>query len=98
MNILGWIVWSFALLICIAHILLSFHSDPGVGRLARRFAVLVAIGLVVTAFTTISKLHLLWWVPTAFVLNMFIFATITRTRVGKTVKQMLERYNRQEPK
>lgn len=74
MHFIRWFVWGVALAIFIAQLVFIFHRDPGLRRLAKRFAFLIAIGLAVTALTNISKLHLLWWVPLGFVINLFFLA------------------------
>lgn len=96
MTVVGWIVWSLVLILCIAQILLSFHRDRGVGTLAGRFAALLAIGLIGTLFTGFSKLHLLWWVPLAHFLNMFVYTAVFRSRVDKAVKQILEEHESED--
>ena len=47
MHILSWVIWAIAMVILLIQIPLFFHRDPGVGRLAKRFGFLIAVGLVV---------------------------------------------------
>ena len=79
MYFIRWCVWGAALAIFISQLVFIFHRDPGKRRLAMKFAFLIAIGLAVTVFTNISKLHLLWWVPLALFINLvFLVADINR--------------------
>ena len=79
MYFIRWFVWGVALAIFIAQLIFIFHRDRALRRLAKRFAFLIAIGLAATAFTNLSKLHLLWWVPLAFFINfVFLAADINR--------------------
>ncbi len=71
MIIAGWIVWGIGLFYCIIFFL-KRHQDGGVVMLTRRYAVLLAIGLTVTLFADVSKLHLLWWGPLAYPLNLML--------------------------
>ncbi len=87
MNILGWVVWAVAMFIFIVHIFLFFHSDPGVSRLAKRFSFLIAIGLAITAFTKLSKFHLIWWIPVAYLFNLWAFSA----RVQRDAKKFIEK-------
>jgi CheY-like chemotaxis protein len=75
MNIIEWIVWGIGILILIIHIPLYLHRDPLIARLFRIFAALIIVGLLATVFTEHSKLHLLWWIPVAFILHKVIFYT-----------------------
>ena len=86
MNILGWVVWAVAMSMFIAHIFLFFYSDPGVTRLAKRFSFLIAIGLAITAFTKLSKFHLIWWVPVAYLLNLWAFSVGVQRGAKKFLK------------
>jgi hypothetical protein len=88
MNIIGWIVWGIALLILIVQVALFFHHDPGVGRLAKRWAFLIALGLAITALTDFSKLHLLWWVPFSLFLNLFFLTAGVNRKVAKFTERL----------
>jgi hypothetical protein len=70
MVILGWIVWC--LVAVVALFLMSGSSYPGVGYIMRIQGFVLVIGLVVTLLTPVSKLHLLWVVPLAFVAPKFV--------------------------
>lgn len=88
MNIIEWTVWGIAVLILICQVALFSHRDPGVGRLSMRLAFLISIGLIVTLVTKCSKLHLLWWIPVAYNLNVFFFAAVVNREFAKFVEQM----------
>lgn len=80
LTIAGWIVWGIGLLYCIVF-LLNRHQDGGVVMLSRRYAWLLGIGLLVTVFADVSKLHLLWWAALAFPLNLMLFSITTRMKM-----------------
>ena len=88
MNIIEWIAWGFAFMILICQCALFSHRDPGVGRLSKRFAFLISIGLIFTLVTRYSKLHMIWWVPLAYNLNVFFFAASVNRGIAKFVDQM----------
>jgi hypothetical protein len=75
-----WIVWSIGLFYCIVFLLVR-HQDGGVVMLQRRYALLLGIGLLVTLFADVSKLHLLWWAALAFPLNLLLFSITTRIKM-----------------
>ncbi len=71
MGITGWIVWSIGCVVLLASLGSAFSCrDPFARRLAARYAVLVCLGLVVTTVLGVSRLHLIWWIPVAFPLNL----------------------------
>lgn len=80
LTIAGWTVWGIGLLYCVVF-LLNRHQDGGVVMLSRRYAILLGIGLVVTLFADVSKLHLLWWAALALPLNLMLFAITTRMKM-----------------
>ena len=87
MTVASWVVWGTGLLYCIVFFF-TRHQDGGVVMLSRRYAVLLAIGLIVTLFTDVSKLHLLWWAPLAYPLNLMLFAATTRMRMRGFAEKM----------
>ncbi|MHC4546615.1 MAG: hypothetical protein ACYTDW_12910 [Planctomycetota bacterium] len=93
MPAIRWFVWGVALAIFIAQLVFIFHRDRGLRRLAMRFAFLIAIGLAFTAFTNFSKLHLLWWVPLAFFLNIFFFAADINRKTAKFAERIQSENN-----
>ena len=94
MNIIGWVVWGIALLIFFVQVALFFSHDPGVGRLAKRTAFLIALGLVVTVLTNFSKLHLLWWVLLSFFFNLFFFRVSVKRKVSDLADRTLNEYDK----
>jgi hypothetical protein len=82
MNIIGWLVWGLACLILVTQLPSAFHSDGGIARLARRFCLFIIVGLAVTAFLDVSKLHLLWWIPVTYFLNLALFSWSMNRKVG----------------
>jgi len=93
MNFISWFVWGVALAIFIAQLVFIFHRDPPLRRLAMRFAFLIAIGLAVTAFTNISKLHLLWWVPLVFFINLVFLAADINRKTAKFTERLMKENN-----
>ena len=93
MYFIRWFVWGVALAIFIAQLVFIFHRDPGLRRLAKRFAFLIAIGLAVTALTNISKLHLLWWVPLVFFINLVFFAADINRETAKFAERIMKENN-----
>ncbi|MHC4110136.1 MAG: hypothetical protein ACYSUY_03625 [Planctomycetota bacterium] len=93
MHFIRWFVWGVALAIFIAQLIFIFHRDRALRRLAMRFAFLIAIGLVVTAFTNFSKLHLLWWVPLVFFINIFFFAADINRKTAKFAERIQSENN-----
>ncbi len=89
LTIGGWIVWSIGLLYCIVFLLVR-HQDGGVVMLQRRYAFLLGIGLLVTLFADVSKLHLLWWAALAFPLNLLLFSFTTRMKMRGFAAQLKE--------
>jgi ABC-type uncharacterized transport system permease subunit len=68
--ILGWLVWVFAALVAL--FLLSGSANGAVRFVMRTQATVLIIGLVATAFFPVSKFHLLWVFPLAFIVPMLI--------------------------
>lgn len=93
MYFISWFVWGVALAIFIAQLVFIFHRDPGLRRLAKMFAFLIAIGLAVTAFTNLSKLHLLWWVPLGFFINLFFLAADINRKTAKFAERIQSENN-----
>lgn len=90
MIIIGWVVWGVALVILIVQVALFYHRDPGVARLAKRFAFLIIIGLAITVFINLSKLHLLWWLPVCYIFNMLFFGAALRVAANRAIGKQLE--------
>jgi len=94
MYILSWVVWVIALLVLFIHIPLFFHRDPGVGRLAKRFSLLIVIGLLITVLTDLSKFHLIWWLPFVYVFNLFTFKAGVYRRAAKFMENLKKEHKR----
>ncbi len=90
MEIVGWVVWGLTCLILITQLPLSFHRDPGVGRLATRFSLFILVGLIATAFINVSKLHLIWWLPFTYFLNFILFEWSVNRKVAKSMRELLD--------
>ena len=73
MQILGWIVFGITCIIALAQLPLLKEEARGVKILAIRFFVLLLIGIIVTIFTSISKLNLFWWIPLTYLGNIYLF-------------------------
>jgi hypothetical protein len=94
MNILEWVVWIIAAFVFIIHIFLFFNSDPGVSRLAKRFSLLIAIGLAITVFTKLSKFHLIWWLPLAYFINLVTFSAGVHRDAHKFIENLKKEKNK----
>ncbi len=82
MIVFEWIVWGVACLIFLSFVLAAFSSrDSGLRAHHVRHSLLIAVGLVITFITQMSKLHLLWWVPVTFILNQMLSMALLRTKM-----------------
>lgn len=70
-TIAGWTLWGLLALLSVGCIL-SGNRDLGVRFMMRTQGFVLALGLGATAALPISKFHLLWILPVAFVTPMFI--------------------------
>lgn len=73
MGYVSWIIWSICLFIALLQLFLLNSKDGGVKRIAFSFFLFLALGLLATTFGSISKFHLLWWLPVAYFASTFIF-------------------------
>lgn len=89
MKIMGWAIWGLSCLIMLIQVLPSPNRDPAVRSLKKRFSLLIIIGLVVTAFLGVSKLHLIWWVPFAYALTSFSFMWGVRRAIKASGEELL---------
>lgn len=87
MAIFGWVIWAIACVVLFSFILaaLSTH-DTGLRRHHYQHCLLLTIGLIITILIPISKLHLLWWVPITFALNMLLSSTIISLRLKRGMR------------
>lgn len=67
MNFLGWIAWGLGCVVVGLALSLLRGSGRVIGRVALCFAIFTSLGLVVTLFTEVSKLNLLWILPSALI-------------------------------
>ena len=71
--IVGWVFWSLVAVFALAF-LLNGNRDGGVRYMMRTQGIVLVIGLAATALLPVSKLHLLWVIPIAFVTPMFLMS------------------------
>lgn len=93
MVIVGWIIWAITCVFLLTFLLSALsRRDPGFRNHHLRFSVLLLVGLLITVLTSFSKLHLLWWIPVAFVVNMLLsnLLLFVRFKIGmnKVEKQL----------
>lgn len=55
MNIIEWIVWGLAVLVLPTFVPMCFYPRPILSRQFKIFAFLIVIGLILTAYTQLSK-------------------------------------------
>jgi hypothetical protein len=88
MIIAEWIVWGIACIVLLTFIGAALTTrDSGLRRHHTQHCFLLTIGLVVTIITPMSKLHLLWWVPITFVINMLLSNLFTVGRFNKGLRE-----------
>jgi len=87
-EIAEWVIWGFALLLSFVF-LMNRHKDRGVMLLSRRYATLILVGALFTFVTDISKLHLLWWMPIAYFLNMYLLTIIFQHKMKSFEKNWM---------
>ena len=92
MAIFEWVVWAIACVILLSFSLaaLSQH-DSGLRNHHIRHCLLLVPGLLITVITPISKLHLLWWVPVTFFLNILLSNIITFLRLKRGLRDFEKR-------
>lgn len=95
MNIIEWIIWVIGVLVLLFFVPFYFHPRPLFGHLFKIFAFLIVLGLILTAFTQLSKLHLLWWIPLSFILTILIFHDELQWRFNRLSKEWTEREEKQ---
>jgi len=83
MAVVGWITWCIACIIALAQIPLMREDAKGVRILAIRFLVLLLTGISITLLTSISKLHLVWWTPLSYLMNVYSFRFFNSRRQKK---------------
>jgi len=82
--IIEWVIWAIACVFLLSFLLAALSQrDPGMRSHHMRYCLLLVPGLLITAITPVSKLHLLWWVPVAFFLNMMLSNTLLSLRLKR---------------
>lgn len=77
-SIAGWVVWGLVALLSLC-CFLPGSRDGGVRFMMRTNGFVLALGLIAIAALPISKLHILWVVPVAFVTPMFVMSARAAT-------------------
>ena len=89
MLVLGWIVWGIGCLILLVNFIIALSSrDPFARGMAARYSFLVGAGLVATSVFGLSKLHIAWWLPVAFVLNMVFASAYVNYKADQYVRSL----------
>lgn len=92
MAIVEWVIWGIACVFLVSFFLAAlFQRDPGIRSHHMRHCLLLAPGLVLTVVTPISKLHLIWWVPATFFLNMLLLNILLSFRLKSSLRHSEER-------
>ena len=86
METFEWSVWIVVLVLAIGLFSISSHKDPGVGQMSKGLVILIGAGLAITLITGLSKLHLLWWLPLSYILNMYV----TSVQFKRSLQAQLE--------
>ncbi len=87
MVIFEWSVWSIACVFLLSFLLAGLSQrDPGLRSHHIRYCLLIFSGLLVTIITPLSKLHLLWWVPVTFFLNMLLSNVLVSFRLKRHMR------------
>ena len=87
MKIIEWSIWGLA---CIAFVLFAVDvfDERMIVRIATRMITVILLpALIVTAFTSVSKFHLLWFVPVVFYICRAIAGAIFFNRVTKRINK-----------
>lgn len=81
-EVIGWVAWGLVSLYFIAIILSAFHARAG--RQTRLEGgiqgIILFIGLIITAAFPISKFHLLWLFPIAYITSSAVWRRSGPTR------------------
>jgi len=98
MAIFEWVVWAIACAILMSFFLAALSQrDPGLRNHHMRHCLLLGTGLLITVITPMSKLHLLWWVPVTFFLNMLLSNILISLRLKRgprnLEKQLHDKFN-----
>lgn len=87
MVIFEWVVWAIACVFLLSFLLAGLSQrDPGLRSHHMRYCLLILPGLLVTIIIPLSKLHLLWWVPVTFFLNMLLSNVLVFFRLKRHMR------------
>jgi len=81
-TIASWTLWGLTSLVC-AGLLLCGHRDGGVRFMLRMQGLVLALGLLATVAFPVSKFHLLWIFPVAFVTPMVAMQIRVATNIRR---------------
>lgn len=86
MQIFEWIVWGAG---CVALLIGLMLSSQGkiMGTPAKLFSLCMIVGLAVTYFVAISKLHLLWYGPVALLASGYLGLRLGARMMGNGLEQ-----------
>ena len=88
MAIAEWIIWGIACIVLLSFIGAAITTrDSGLRRHHTQHCFLITIGLLVTLITPMSKLHLLWWVPVTFFINMLLSNFLMASRLKRGLRE-----------
>jgi hypothetical protein len=97
MAIAEWVIWAIACVFLLLFFLAALYQhDPVIRSYHIRYCLLLVPGLLVTVITPISKLHLLWWVPVAFFLNMLLSTILLSLRLKRGLRNFEKRRYKSE--
>lgn len=89
MAIIEWVVWALACVVLLSFLLAAlFQRDSGIRSHHMRHCLLLIAGLVITVITDVSKLHLLWWVPVTFFLNIVLSNMFLALRIKRGLRDL----------
>lgn len=83
-NAIAWSIWGVVALVAVIQGSIARTSqDGGVRILAGRCSLLFVVGLALTLVPTVSKLHLLWFAPLAYLGNMFLTVKVMEANLQR---------------
>ncbi len=89
MAIIEWVVWALACVVLLSFLLAALvQRDSGLRGHHMRHCLLLIAGLVITVITDVSKLHLLWWVPVTFFLNIVLSNIFLALRIKRGLRDL----------
>ena len=89
MAIIEWVVWALACVVLLSFLLAALvQRDSGLRSHHTRHCMFLIAGLVITVITDVSKLHLLWWVPVTFFLNIVLSNMFLALRIKRGLRDL----------